>query len=357
MAKTSASFTLMDYTDGISLITGIDSNQPLTQLYNPNAADGTNKLTPSWASTPLLLTPKVMKAGSSTSLISTMTSKAWKRRIAGGNWTAVVSGSNGEEVNSTTGVLKVSENKLTDNIWQMDYKFEGTYTDPVLNLAFPVEITISLSRVANGTSFVVARAYAPSGNQFKNNLPEKLTVKAELIRGTTTDTTLLSYAWEKSTNGTTWVAVTGSTNTLEIDADDVESFAMFRCKITDDDSTSDTSDQTFTTEGVAFYDVTDPYQAVIESTAGSVFKKTSDTTVTKTVLICRVYQNGEEYDTTGSKLTYTWTKTDKDGNAVSDFSPTGIAVEGEGIVATNSKAIEVSSNTVSVKATFFCEVS
>lgn len=26
MAKTSASFTIMDYTDGVSLITGIDSN-------------------------------------------------------------------------------------------------------------------------------------------------------------------------------------------------------------------------------------------------------------------------------------------------------------------------------------------
>ncbi len=34
MAKTSASFTLMDYTDGISLITGIDSNLPLTSLYD-----------------------------------------------------------------------------------------------------------------------------------------------------------------------------------------------------------------------------------------------------------------------------------------------------------------------------------
>ncbi len=357
MAKTSASFTLMDYTDGVSLITGIDSNLPLTQLYNPNAADGTNKLTPSWAgTTSLILTPKVMKAGSSTSLLESMTGKAWKRRIVGGDWVTVVSGSNNETMNSTTGALTVSEDKLTDNVWQIDYKFEGTYTDPILNLAFPVEIKVTLSRVANGTSFVVARAYAPSGNQFKNNKPDELTVKAELIRGTTTDTTNLEYTWEKSTNGTTWDAVAGSTNTLTIDADDVTSFAMFHCKIKDTDPNSDTSGETFTTEGVAFYDVTDPYQAVIESTAGSVFKKSSESTVTKTILICRVYQNGEECDTTGSKLTYTWTRTDKDGNADTSFNPTGIAITSEGIVATNSKAIEVSSNTVNIKATFFCEV-
>ena len=70
MAKTSASFTLMDYTDGISLITGIDSNLPLTSQY-----DTTNqRLNPSWAgSTSLQLTPNVIKAGSSTNLVSSMT--------------------------------------------------------------------------------------------------------------------------------------------------------------------------------------------------------------------------------------------------------------------------------------------
>ena len=36
MAKTSASFTLMDYTDGVSLITGIDSNLPFVCTYNFN---------------------------------------------------------------------------------------------------------------------------------------------------------------------------------------------------------------------------------------------------------------------------------------------------------------------------------
>ena len=108
MAKTSASFTLMDYTDGISLITGIDSNLPLTSLYDTS----NQTLNPSWAGdTSLQLTPVVRKAGG-TDVVSTMTAKAWKRRIAGSaTWTTVTSGSNGETINATSGVLTVSEDK------------------------------------------------------------------------------------------------------------------------------------------------------------------------------------------------------------------------------------------------------
>lgn len=356
MAKTSASFTLMDYTDGISLITGIDSNLPLTSLYDT----ANQTLSPSWAGdTSLILTPKVMKAGSSTSLLESMTNKTWQRRIAGGTYQTVTSGSNGENMNANTGALTVSEDKLIGDVWQIDYKFSGSYLDPILKLTFPVEIVVTLSRVANGTSFVVARAYAPSGSQFKNDEPSELTVKAELIRGTTTDTTNLSYTWQKSVNGTTWTDITAATSgypkisatgeTLTISSNEVDSFAMFRCKITDTDTASDTKNQTFTSEGVAFYDVSDPYQAVIESTAGAYFKNETGSTY----LICRVYRNGEEVDKKGENLSYTWTKTDQNGTAET-INPTGQAV-GE-IVSTNKKAISVSHNDVTVKATYFCSV-
>ena len=350
MAKTSASFTLMDYTDGISLITGIDSNLPLTVLYDT----ANQTLNPSWAGeTSLQLTPRVLKAGSSTSLVESMTGKKWQRRIAGGSWTNVSNGQNGEAVNSNTGVLTVSEDKLTGDVWQIDYKFSGTYLDPILNLSFPVEITITLSRVANGTSFVVARAYAVDGSQFKNSQPTSLTLKAELIRGATSDTTNLTYQWAKSTNGTSWnnVASNGTAATLEVTPSMVDSFAMFRCTIKDTDANSDTYNQSFVTEGVSILDVSDPYQAVIESTAGSYFKNNTG----ESILICKVYQNGQEVDATGSSLTYTWTKTDKDGNPDEDFTPTAVA-HGS-IVTTKKKAIKVTHDMVDVKGTFFCEVS
>jgi hypothetical protein len=348
MAKTSASFTLMDYTDGISLITGIDSNLPLTSLYDTS----NQSLNPSWAGdTSLQLTPVVRKAGGS-DVVSTMTAKTWKRRIAGAaSWTTVTSGSNGETVNATTGVLTVSEDKLTADVWQIDYQFSGTYTDAVLGLAFPVTVVITLSRVANGTSFVVARAYATGGSQFKNHSPSSLSLRAELIRGTTGDTTNLSYQWKKSVDGTLWTEITdGTSATLAVTAAMVDSFAMFRCSILDTDATSDTYNRSYDTEAVSILDVTDPYQAVIESTAGSYFKNDTGATT----LICRVYQNGDEIDATGVGLTYTWTKTDKDGTAVT-FTPTAVAYGS--IVTTRKKAISVSHDDVTVKSTYFCSVS
>ena len=350
MAKTSASFTLMDYTDGISIITGIDSNLPLTSLYDTS----NQALIPSWAGeTSLILTPTVIKAGSATSLLPAMGNKKWHRRFSGGDWVLVASGSNGETINVNTGALTVAEDKLIGDAWQVEYKFTGTYPDQTLGLDFPVEIKVTLSRVANGTSFVVARAYATGGSQFKNGAPASLPIKAELIRGTTRDTLNLSYVWKKSTNGSTWTAVAGSTDALSVDHTMVDSFAMFKCVITDTDSASETYNQSFETEGVSILDVSDAYQAVIESTAGSYFKNNSGSTI----LICRVYQNGVEVDATGALLTYAWTKTDKDGVAVAGFAPAGVAVAARSIVATKKKAISVSSlDDVTVKATFFCEV-
>ena len=125
---------------------------------------------------------------------------------------------------------------------------------------------------------------------------------------------------------------------------------MFKCSILDTDATSDTFNISYDTEAVSILDVTDPYQAVIESTAGSYFKNDTGSTT----LICRVYQNGEEIDGTGVSLTYTWTKTDKDGNS-GGVHPHGRLPMGS-IVTTKKKAISVSHDDVTVKATYFCSV-
>ena len=280
-----------------------------------------------------------------------MTNKKWYRRIAGGSWIEVVSGSNGETINANTGVLTVSEDKLVSDVWQIDYKFTGSYLDPILNLTFPVEITITLSRVANGTSFVVARAFTTGGSQFKNNLPASLPITAELIRGTTHDVDNLTYQWAKSTNGTTWVDISGATTaTVSVTPAMVDSFAMFRCTIVDTDPTSETYNQSFNTEGISILDVTDPFQAVIKSTAGSYFKNGVGTTK----LICQLYQDGAEIDVNGTVYTYTWTKTDKDGNPDPNFVQNNTTYGT--IVATKGKAIAVTDTDVDVKATFFCEV-
>jgi hypothetical protein len=339
MAKGSASYTIMDYTDGVTLLGNIEANHVRTVLYDTT----TQTYNPSWATTALTLTPKLTKAGSAVDLISSLVAGVWKRRLAGGVWTDVVSGSNGETIAPTTKILTVNQNKMTGNVWQVEYKFVAVYLDPILNVSLDYEMVISFSRVANGTSFVVARAFAPGGDQFKNGNPSSLSIKAELIRGTTADTTSLTYAWEKSINGTTWTSVAGSTNTLSVAPSMVDSFAMFRCKITDTDASSDTYNTVFVTEGVSILDVSDPYQGVIESSAGRFFKNGTGSTL----LTCRVFQDGTEIDIAGTLLTYTWTMTDKDGVAVTTAGSTTFPKTG--------KTLTVTHDMTSIIGNFFCE--
>lgn len=340
MAKASSSYTIMDYTDGVTLLGSIESNHPRTVLYDTT----TQTHNPSWATTALTLTPKLTKAGSTTDLVGTLKSGKWQRKIPGGEWTDVVSGSNGETVVAATKVLTVNQNKMIGNIWQVEYKFVAVYTDPILQLDLDYEMIASFSRVSNGTSFVVARAFTPGGDQFKNGNPASLKIKAELIRGTTQDTTNLTYAWEKSTNGTTWSAVTGSTSELTVTPAMVDSFAMFRCKITDTDASSDTYQDVFTTEGVTILDVSDPYQIHIFSSAGNFFKNGVGTSV----LTAIVYQDQQEVDSEGTGFTYTWTMTDKDGNNVP--SAGGVTFPKTG------KTLLITHDMITVKGTFFCSI-
>lgn len=342
MAKASASYTIMDYTDGVTLLGAIEANLPRTVLYDTT----TQKCNPSWADTSLQLTPKITKAGGTTDLVSSLKSSDWYRREAGGAWVKVVSGSNDETINGTTKVLSVSKDKMTGNIWQIEYKFVATYSDPVILLDLDYEMVITFSRVANGTSFVLARAYAPGGDMFKNGLPATLSIVAELIRGTKHDTTDLTYTWEKSTNGSTWAVMSGKTTaTITINADDVDSFAMFRVKIKDTDAQSETYNDTFISEGVTIIDVSDPYQVVIQSSAGQFFKNNTGSTV----LTARVYRDGEEVDVAGSSLTYSWTMTDKDGANVSSVGGVTFPKSGKNLTVTHDM--------VNIKGTFFCEIS
>ncbi len=341
MAKATGSYTIMDYTDGITLLGSIESNHPRTVLYDTT----TQSMNPSWASTALTLTPKITKAGSTTDLIPSLSASRWYRRIPGGTWTEIVSGSNGESIAPTTKILTINQNKMVADIWQIEYKFVATYLDPVLNVSLDYEMLATFSRVANGTSFVVARAYAPGGDQFKNGAPSNLVVKSELIRGTTPDTTSLTFTWQKSTNGTVWSTISGATtDTLSVTPSMVESFAMFRCQIKDTDATSETYNKTYTTEGVAILDVSDPYQVIVESSAGQFFKNG----VGSTVLTARVFQNHSEIDVAGTDLTYVWTMTDKNGNPVTTAGAVTFPKSG--------KTLLVSSDMTSIKGNFFCGV-
>lgn len=329
MAKTSASYSLMDYTDGLTIISKINSNHADTLAYDP--ASGIYN--PSWSTTPLSLTPTAYVVGRADDIIAESTAKVWSYRRSGTTtWTTVVNGSNGFTINSSS-VLGYSSNNLFDGSHStVEFKFTYTYHDTVLNLDFTYEVTKTFTRISNGTSVVIARAWSENGEQFKNqSIPSSITLKTELIRGVTTDISSLTYQWQKYIEGV-WTNITSATSTTyNVLATAVTGSAQFRCNIKDTDSSSDTYNKTFTTNGVTILDLTDPYQAVISSSEGAFLKNGSGSTI----LTCNVYQNGTEVL---SGLTYKWYQ------------------NGSATVIGTAKTLTVTHDMVTVKADYTCEV-
>jgi len=122
----------------------------------------------------------------------------------------------------------------------------------------------------------------------------------------------------------------------------VAGLQQFKVKITDNDASSPTHGDSFF-DVIAFTDMTDPIQVVIESSAGTVFKNG----VGSTNLTAKLYQNGAEIDSAGSGYTYTWTITDKDGTART-FADDSSSKTG--------KTIAVGTSDVDVKSTITCTI-
>ena len=241
----------------------------------------------------------------------------------------------------------------------VDFKCEITYRDPSTGLTLVHPLTISFSRVVNGSGIVDLLVTTPKGNVFKNAEVASLTAKAELWRGSTVDTTNVTYKWaimdasvtsSSSTGydadfGTGWRKLSNTTNmysgcttnTLTIYAAAVESYAVIRCCVKDTDSASATYNSKFY-DVCTFIDNSDPLQIIVSSTGGDVFKNG----VGSTVLTAVCYQAGAEVDANGTG-TYTWTKYDKDGNIDTTWGTNGTKT---------GKTLSVSSSDVDTKATF-----
>lgn len=98
----------------------------------------------------------------------------------------------------------------------------------------------------------------------------------------------------------------------------------------------------------------DTYQFVIDSTAGTFFRETSDVTI----LICRIYKNGSEDDKVGA-YKYAWTRSLRDGTTDSSYTPEQPTTErltALGINLDSFKAIIVRSANVDELNTYSCVV-
>lgn len=357
MSKAQGQFTIIDYNDALTLTGYIGSNHVKSQMYNPDNAT----YTPDWSKTNLVLTPSLYVIGTTTDQITSaaVTSVKW---YVGSSTTAITSSGNYALSGAKSHILTVKANVMA-GLTGIDYRCVITYKDASTGLSITHPLTISFSRVVNGGGIVDLLVTTPNGNVFKNTEVATLTAKAELWRGSTVDTTNVTYKWAimdstvtattssgyDAAFGTGWRKLTDTsgkysgttTATITVYAAAVDSYAVFRCVATDSDSTSNTYNSTFT-DVATFIDNSDPIQVIVTSTGGDVFKNGQGSTVLTAV----VYQAGAEIDTEG-KGTYTWTKYNKDGAIDTSWGTSG---------SKTGKTLSVSTTDVSTKATFMVVV-
>lgn len=352
MAKAQGQFTIIDYNDAITLTGYIGANQTKTQMYNPD----NDTYTPNWALNNMVLTPSLYVAGTSTDKItsSEVQSVKW---YDGTSTTAIAAGTNYGLSGTKSHILTIKTNVLA-GLPGKDYRCVVEYLDPTTNLTLTYTMSISLSRVVNGSGIVDLIVTTPSGNVFKNSEVASLTAVAELWRGSTIDTTSVTYQWYMMDSSVTtdqgggvgWAKLVNTTGkytgvataTLTLYASAVDSYATVKCIAKDTDSASATYNGTYS-DVASFIDVTDPLSVVVTSTGGDVFKNG----IGSTTLTAHVYQGGDEIDTAGSGGTYTWTKYSSDGTIDTSWGTSG---------KKTGKTLSVGSDDVTVKATFMVEV-
>ena len=357
MSRAQGQFTIIDYNDALTLTGYIGSNHPKTQMYNPD----NGSYTPSWASVNLVLTPSLYIIGTTSDVITSdnVTSVKWYQ---GTSTTAITSGGNFTLSGTKNHILTVKANIMA-GLPGVDFKCEIKYQDPSTGLELIHPLSISFSRVVNGSGIVDLMVMTPSGNVFKNSEVASLTAKAELWRGSSVDTTNVTYKWAMMDASVTSSSSTGydadfgigwrkltntanlysgcATDTLTLYAAAVDSYAVIRCCVKDTDTASATYNSKFY-DVCTFIDNSDPLQIIVTSTGGDVFKNGVGTTVLTAVC----YQAGVEVDSAGSG-TYTWTKYDKNGTIDTSWGTSG---------SKTGKTLSVSGSDVDTKATFMVVV-
>lgn len=352
MAIATGQLTIIDYNDALTLSGFISSNKVKTQMYNPD----NDTYNPDWSASPyLVLTPSLFKIGSTEDIITSA-------NVTLVEWYDVTSGTETKITATTTRVFSGAKNHIltiksneTSGLAGKDYVCKITYHDDTTGLDLIHQVSITFSRVVNGSGIVDAIAMCPNGNFFKNDSVESLTIACDLWRGSVEDTEDVTYQWYqqdssqttdvgagvgwKKLTDTTGIYTGTTTREITIYPSAITNIGVFKCGVKDTDSTSASYNTTFW-DTATIIDNTDPIVCTVVSTGGDVFKNG----VGSTTLTAQLFQAGAEVDEEGSKYTYTWAKYLSDGTLDTGFSKTG-------------KTISVVGSDVDVKSTFVCSVS
>lgn len=355
--------TVVDVSDAPVLNAFITASQLTTQVYSQTS--GTYN--PSYADTPQVLTLNLTKAGSTASILGGARNVKWYivdnsgKHLAG---ESSVSGAYNEQLTAST--------NTTPDLGSRHFEVVGTWRDPITGLDVQFSADIELFVVQIGKESQVLNVYAGNGNTFRNNTPASLTVNADLYRGNVLtndskqfkffyqDTSVTSsgstgydadggIGWHLCSSTTTGqtpnvapTATTTSQGILTVTPAVVTNAQSFKVVCINKTAGLNNSKST----GLCtILDMSDPYQLLLDSSAGNIFKNRQGTTALKALL----YRNGEELDIDGTSKTYKWTKYDKNGVMDVNFGGTGNAYK-------TGKSITVNATEIEAKANFKCEV-
>lgn len=371
--------SFVDLNDGKSVNLYLSSNQPTTQLYDVDLIS----YTPDYTVSPfLVITPEVFISGSTESQIAHLKgTPTWKI-----NGVTVTPSTAGVVIGNLSAnyALTIKRN-ITDG-YQLTVQCEIIYVDPESTAETPAKASITYAKMETTGELIRAIAYAPRGTIFKNDALDYLLIHCDMWRGSSIDSTNVTYQWYRRDNSDgpdgTWqklVAnghvvdptteeeagnITGyTTNELTVPATDVLNYDVFMCVCTDTDSSS-TTYQKSCSDIVSIMDMTDPYFVDFEFPAGTTLTQ-GMTSTTGTVYL---WQNGERItsNTFYASLTYEWTKYSKlgavdtspkfanaDGSQTDNRWTNGVAI----ISGATGRNLTVYRGEIAVAATYAVEIS
>ena len=347
-------YTISDFNDAISLSGYIGSNLAHTQIYSPD----NGSYTPDWSSTNLVLTPQLYVTSTTDDVIQTaaVQSVTWYLN-AEGDGNRITSTQDGPYgINPTSHVLTVRQNVLSSSN-NVKFICVIVYEDNTTNLTLTHKMDITFTKVSSGSGIADAVCIAEQGNIFKNGDIANLTASCDLWRGSTVDTTNVSYQWYimdssvttdqgggvgwKKLSNTTGKYTGVTTRLITVYPDAVPNVATFKCVITDTETGANNAKYYDT---ITFTDLSDPVQCTIVSSGGDTFVNGNGSTT----LTARLFQAGAEIDTSGTTYTYKWYKYDSTGTLVTGW--------GGSVDYKTGKNLTVGSSDVNVKSTFRVEV-
>ena len=359
----SGQITIVDLYDAPALNAWISSSATVTQTYN----NQTKQYVPNYASAPLTLTLNLTKAGSASSIIGSDVSAVKWIKIVNNVETEIittVSTATDYKGGTANSVLTTKSNIPTESnsiIWRV----EGIYTVPATGLPVAFSATINLMLVQLAKASVVAMVSAPNGDFFRNDTPSSLKVTTDVYKDGSLSAGSRKFKWfasdtsvttsQDSDAGVGWRKITATSGTsgeiansgfdvavttqgvLTVYPNAVTNAQTYMVVVTDNDGgTAGTKIKQY----ITLRDMDDPMMVVIDSSGGTILKNGGGSTV----LTARLYQNGEEVDTSGTKYTYKWTKWENN-SMVPNFGGSGVSFK-------SGKTLSVGNGDVNSTSTF-----